>query len=302
MNGSNRPGGERTAADDIPASPSGMNPRRVIDVIEELYRWTDTTASHRMPSGHEPLDPLAQIGQDDVLRARVVRDLLLGEATGIQRRLEAELLGIDLGRPYVAFRARARRGRTPDDLAVELAAQCAPGSPALTARLDGDVIGLFLEPPVVVATGVVGVGPAAPPDELVDSFHLASRAVDAMLAFGLAGVRTFDDLGLLPIILSDADVGKVLWQRYVLAVDDGDPRSELTRTVRCWFACGMHVDRAAALLALHPNTVRNRIARFEHLADVDLVDASAAMQVWWALQYGALVEHRPVTVAPRRAS
>ena len=302
MSGRSRTGGARRPADPAAESAGRVDPRRVVEVVAALCQVPDAASSDRIPFAREAPDPVAEIEQDDTFRARVVRNLLLGETNGLERRIEAEILGVDVDRRYFPFRARSRTGGTTDDLIAGLRTGHTLPRAMLTARLGGDVIGLLVEPPAAPANGVVGIGPAARPDELVESFHLASRAVDTMLAFGLTGVHTFDDLGLLPSILADADVGEALWQRYINPVDDGDPESETTGTIRTWFGCGMHVNRTATRLTLHPNTVRNRLARFEQLADVDLGDATAAMQVWWALQYAALATAAPVTVPLRRAS
>jgi PucR C-terminal helix-turn-helix domain len=103
-------------------------------------------------------------------------------------------------------------------------------------------------------------------------------------AFGLTGVRAFGDLGLLPAIVADADVGETVWRRYLQPLSGDESGRETVTALRTYFARAMHVDRAAAELTLHPNTLRNRIARFAELTGADLRDASVAMQVWWALQ------------------
>ena len=229
----------------------------------------------------------AMVGLDPGLRARVVRDLLLGEVGCGDRCPEAGLAGIDVDRVYVAFRARAQPGQPIEELVAELILSVLPHGDVLAAELDGDVIGLSPQAPRSVTAGVVGVGPAARPDELAGSFPLASRAMDAAIAFGLPGVHAFGDLGLLPAIVADTEVGEALWQRFVRPFDDVRYGAEIVSAIRAWFGCGMHVDRTAAQLAVHPNTLRNRIARFEDLTGADLHDAAAAMQVWWALHYAA---------------
>lgn len=235
------------------------------------------------------------VGLSPGQRVRVVRDLLLGEAGGDDRRVEAGLAGIDTDGVYVAFRARTRPGQLIEEMVAELILGASPCGDMLAAELDGDVIGLLPQAPPSVTVGVVGVGPAARPHDLVESFPLASRAMDAAVAFDLTGVHAFGDLGLLPAIVADTEVGEALWLRYVRPFDDVKCGAEIVSAIRAWFGCGMHVDRAAAQLMLHPNTLRNRIARFEDLAGVDLRDAAAAMQVWWALLYGAsgLAGNRP---------
>jgi sugar diacid utilization regulator len=218
--------------------------------------------------------------------SRVARILLLGVAGPVDRRLEASLLGLDMDGAYIAFRARAVPGFEREDLMCELGLTGSRHQRGvLAADLDGDLIGLLPEEPTAVTSGVVGLGSAAPPDRLAESFQLASRAMDAATAFGLTGVHTFSDLGLLPAIVADPDLGEALWQRYVHPVAAADCGPEKVAALRTWFACGMHVDRAAAQMTVHPNTVRNRIARFEELAGVDLRDTAAAMQIWWALTF-----------------
>lgn len=230
----------------------------------------------------------AEVSLGSELCTRVARNLLLGDAGSIGRHLEASVLGIDTGREYVAFRARARRRRRWAELAAELglAETCETRRPriGLAAELDGDLIGFLSARPTSVTSGVVGIGPAAPPDRLVGSFQLASRAMQAALAFGLTSVHAFDDLGLLPAIVADVDVGETVWRRYLQPFSGDESGRETVAALGTYFACGMHVDRAAAKLTLHPNTLRNRLARFTELTGADWRDTSVAMQVWWALQ------------------
>jgi len=268
------------------------------DLISDIANALSDASNDTLPGVvvPEPRVPpgLTEVGLDSELRVRVARILLLGEAGSVDRRLEAGLVGIDVDRVYATFRARIRPGYRREELTAELGlAGARQPRDVLAAELDGDVIGLLPEPPTTVTSGFVGVGPAAPPDRLVESFQLASRAMDAAQAFGLTGVYAFGDLGLLPTIVADTDVGEALWRRYVLPVDATECGPETVTALRTWFACSMHVDRAAAQMTLHPNTLRNRITRFEVLTGVDLRDTAVAMQVWWALHYAALAGIEP---------
>jgi hypothetical protein len=276
------------------------DPGVIVDIADAL-----SEASYCAPPGGVVPRPRVPPGLPEVrlaseLRVRVARILLLGEAGSVGRRLEASLIGLDIDRVYTTFRARTRPGYRRDELTAELGlAGAEHPRETLAAELDEDVIGLLPEPPGTVTSGVVGVGPAAPPDRLVESFQLASRAMEAAQAFGLTGVHAFGDLGLLPTIVADTDMGEALWRRYVLPVDAVEYGPETVTALRTWFDCGMHVDRAAARLTLHPNTLRNRIARFEALTGADLRDTAVAMQVWWALHYAALAGLEPCRQAAR---
>jgi hypothetical protein len=258
------------------------------DIVDARSGLTDHTPLGARPAPQEPLGSLTEVDLNLGLKVQVVRDLLLGESGCRDRRSAAGLVGIDIDDVYVAFRARTRPGHRIKELAAELGLSASPCGEMLVAEFDGDVIGLLPEAPSSVTAGVVGVGPAAQPDELIESFPLASRAMEAAIAFDLTGVHAFGDLGLLPAIVADTEVGEALSLRYVRPLDDVERGAEIVLAIRTWLGCGMHVDSAAAELVLHPNTVRNRIARFEDLVGVDLRDAAAAMQVWWALHFDAL--------------
>jgi hypothetical protein len=261
--------------------------------LDRRHPGHSVTADHIPKRAH-----ITTIDLDLGLRGRVVRNLLLEEAGCDDRRSEAGLAGLDIDGVYVAFRARTRPGWPVEKLAAELSASAWPGGEVLVTDHDGDVIGLSRTASLSATTGVAGVGPAVAPDKLIESFPLASRAMEAAIGFDLNGVHVFDDLGLLPAIIADTEVGAALWLRLVRPLDDIECGAEVMAAIRKWFDCGMHVDRAAAMLTLHPNTLRNRISRFEELAGVDLRDPAAAMQVWWALHYAALAASTSDAVGP----
>ncbi|WP_208640861.1 PucR family transcriptional regulator [Streptomyces carpinensis] len=58
----------------------------------------------------------------------------------------------------------------------------------------------------------------------------------------------------------------------------------LTETLRTWLSLHGSWDRTAVALAVHRNTVRQRIARCAALLDTDLDDPDARMELWFALR------------------
>jgi len=58
--------------------------------------------------------------------------------------------------------------------------------------------------------------------------------------------------------------------------------------LRAYFECGLHVERAAERLFVHPNTMRYRLARFEELTGAGLRDPVVAYEVWSALERASL--------------
>ncbi|MFD8916282.1 PucR family transcriptional regulator [Streptomyces sp. NPDC059569] len=59
----------------------------------------------------------------------------------------------------------------------------------------------------------------------------------------------------------------------------------LAETLRVWLSLHGSWDRTAVALAVHRNTVRQRIARCATLLDTDLDDADVRMELWFALRW-----------------
>jgi DNA-binding PucR family transcriptional regulator len=76
----------------------------------------------------------------------------------------------------------------------------------------------------------------------------------------------------------------MLTRRYLEPLQTTVAGADIVATLRAYLECRMHVERTAEKLAVHPNTVRYRISRFEELAGASLRDVSVAGEVWWALQ------------------
>jgi hypothetical protein len=284
----------------------GAPPAALVSVLDAATVVSDTAAlslTAARPAGFDR----APVSGDADLRARLARALLFGGSTPTDLRAALTVYDIDAECEYVAFVAQPDPGRDAAALFAELdAVQPYQYRNGLVAIVDGVIVGFLAEAPAKLRHGGMGVGPARPLDRLAESFQLARRAMDTMQAFGVTGVHSFDTLGLLPIVLSDSDVGDCLHARYVgPATGPGAPVGLLT-AVRAWYECGMHVERAARHAELHPNTMRHRITRFQELTGANLREPVIAMEVWWALCWADLVERaagRPhPTPAPHPAS
>ncbi|MBK3571542.1 helix-turn-helix domain-containing protein, partial [Streptomyces sp. MBT62] len=59
----------------------------------------------------------------------------------------------------------------------------------------------------------------------------------------------------------------------------------LTETLRTWLSLHGSWDRTAVALAVHRNTVRQRIARCAALLDADLDDPDVRMELWFGLRH-----------------
>jgi DNA-binding PucR family transcriptional regulator len=79
-------------------------------------------------------------------------------------------------------------------------------------------------------------------------------------------------------------VGEALTARYVDPLIAEPSGYELIASLRAYFECEMHFERAAKRLFVHQNTLRYRIARFEAITNASLREPTVAFEVWWALE------------------
>jgi DNA-binding PucR family transcriptional regulator len=162
----------------------------------------------------------------------------------------------------------------------------------LSTLLDGDLAGFLSLAPEGEVDGVVGIGPPRSLDKLWESFRLASRALTTAQGFGLRGAYDVPGLGLRAAIIADGDVGQALTARYVDPLISEASGHELIASLRAYFECGMHFERAAARLFVHQNTLRYRIGRFEAITGANLREPTVAFEVWWALERYAVSADR----------
>ena len=217
-------------------------------------------------------------------RGAFVRALLSGALDRSVLSLQAAAFGLDPDRYYLPFRARS--GKDARALVALLVPYFPHTTPPVTL-FDGDVAGLLARRPSPRLRGdaVVGIGPAVRPAEAVDAFDRATRALDTAWRFGMTGVFDLADLGLHAAVVAEAEIGMLLHERYLTPVRD---LPDVERTVVTYLEGGMHVEDAARALFVHPNTLRNRLRRFEELTGADLRDHRTLAELWWALAHQRL--------------
>jgi hypothetical protein len=259
----------------------------MLEFVTSVLAWSDV-AMVETARGHR-LAELELARQDQEHRATFVRGILFGGAPPSEIRVQSTAYSLDPARQYVAVRGRAgddqARYKLERALGFHEAVQHRRG---LSAQIDGDLAGFLRELPGREVEGVVGVGPQRPLERLAESFRFATRALDTADRFGLSGVHDIASLGLRAAVAADRDVGEVLSARYLEPLGATGSADELKGSLREYFACGMHVERAAERLFVHQNTLRYRIGRFEELTGASLRDPGAAFEVWWALERDAM--------------
>lgn len=221
-------------------------------------------------------------------KTEFLRSLMTGAATPG----EIEAYGLDGAAAYLAFAARAEAAARAN-LERSLA-----HAAAVHGVIGRDVVGVLQSRPALEGIdAVVGVGGAAPLNELEEPFTRATRALETAWAFGMRGVFDLGDLGTLPAILSEPEIGRSLHDRYLKPLHGrGDVGEVLIDSLRVFFENDLSVDVAAAKLVVHSNTLRHRLRRFEKITGANLRSQSQLEEIRWALRWHVVSrgEHRGI--------
>ncbi|MFJ9704526.1 PucR family transcriptional regulator [Streptomyces sp. NPDC101234] len=169
-----------------------------------------------------------------------------------------------LGTPYVHIDGPGLKALVP------CAAGARPQVPARAAEL-GWVLGY---------SAPVSAG------DLPHADTLAERALQRALAAGTPAVVHTTDPLTFHALVDPADARELARTRFARLDRAGPPGAPVfLDTLRTWLTLHGSWDRTAALLGVHRNTVRHRLARVADLLDVDLQDPGARMELWFALQW-----------------
>jgi hypothetical protein len=266
----------------------GIGEDVVLRFVEALLDWGDV-GMVESASGHRETE-LEMARREQHHRANLVRGILFGTLAPAAARVQAATYGLDPQGPYCAVRARPSADVSVRSLEYQLGVADAAGPRrGLAALLDGDLAGFVLSPVPRRVAVAVGIGPPAPLAELENSFRLATRALESATAAALTGPISIDQLGLLPAVIADRDVGNEIVRRMIRPVlDQGKPGITLIDTVARYLENDLRLELTAAQMFLHVNTVRYRLRRFEELTGTSLRHVDDLVQVWWALRRRAV--------------
>jgi hypothetical protein len=150
----------------------------------------------------------------------------------------------------------------------------------------GATAGLVPRPPSVPRELTAGVSRPAGLDGLPAALRDATRAARVGRRFGRTGAVVLDQLGLLVPLHEDPALARRLHERWIAPLVS-EPRHDLVRTLATWLARDGQVDTVARDLAVHANTVRNRLARTGRLLGEDWRTPQGRAELWAALQVAA---------------
>ncbi|MGY5125586.1 PucR family transcriptional regulator [Streptomyces nigrescens] len=160
------------------------------------------------------------------------------------------------------------------------------GRPLVTT-VDGDVAGLLVGRPAGLCRSLIlGLGAPAPASGLATEFTRATQALRAAAGFGLVGAFTREELGLRATVVALPAVGEQLVRlRLAPLAERGEDGAQLEEAAAAYLRQGLRLEAAARTLYVHPNTLRNRLRRFEEITGTNLRDPADLAEVWWALTH-----------------
>ena len=266
----------------------GVGDDVVLQFVEALLHWGDvgmleSAAAHRRTE-------LELARHEEHHRANLVRGILFGTLAPAAIRVQAATYGLENAATYCAIRARPTPEISVRALEYQLGVADGAGPRrGLAALLDGDLAGFVQYPVRGTVTVALGLGPPATLDGLENSFRLATRALEVATAIDLPGAVGIEELGLLPAVIADRDVGEEIRRRIVEPVlAHGKPGITLLDTVARYLENDLRLELTAEQMFLHVNTVRYRLRRFEELTGTNLRHVDDLVQVWWAFRRRAI--------------
>lgn len=246
------------------AAHAGVGPADLLTASRAARVWAEQVAvwAAQGLQGARPDDVEAHVRHE-----RLVAELVAGDLDAARETLAR--LGLD---PAARWRAVAVvDGVTP---ALRLANH---------GGVWGTYAGLVPRQPIVPPELVAGVSEQVGLDSLPGALRDATRAARVGLRFGRSGAVALDELGLLVPLHEDPALARRLHARW-LAPLEVEPRHDLVRTLAAWLARDGQVDAVARDLAVHANTVRNRLARTGRLLGDDWRTPRGRAELWAALQ------------------
>ncbi|MDN3460675.1 helix-turn-helix domain-containing protein [Rhodococcus sp. APC 3903] len=220
-----------------------------------------------------------------------LKNALINSPDSDEIKLEAIEYGFRLDREYHTFSVTTFTEMSLRE--IERSLMDLPGFTApdgAVALIEGSIAG-FCTTDVIEYPGVtIGIGPLASIGALGNSMRSASRAATTARMFKMTGCYSLLDLGLLPAVSTDLQVGDLLYERFVLPLGRGEVARAILKTVDEYLETGQNVEATATKLHVHQNTVRYRIARYEKIIGGSLKNSNLSRNIWWALRRLELVE------------
>lgn len=254
----------------------------LLEFTGRTWEWVDRITTHAAAAHRHTEMALARYDHQQLA------DFVVGAVTGVlaARELQqrATAYGLDPRGSYSALRARATPPCTTYDLERQL--MTVPGETLLLAVDDGDLVGIVEVGRFRgVRAGVVAIGPVGTLDALADSHRVASTVLLTASRLGLLGVNRLEQLRLVTAVACNDGLGRLCAERIVRPLEKSRVGGkDLLDTLSAFVGHGLNIQRTAQALIVHPNTVRYRLERIEHLTGVHLDSIDDLVEIWWVIQ------------------
>ncbi|GAB3974886.1 helix-turn-helix domain-containing protein [Actinoallomurus acanthiterrae] len=235
------------------ARSAGVSLDGLIEELMELDAYANGLQNRLIHAFRETELSLAHSAH--AARVQALRDLLAGGPVsgaadaGLDVRRGYHCLVTDIGDPREARRAEAALG-LPD---------------GVSGLVDGRLCAVTTRPPAGAAILVVA-GPAVPPGELAEVYRLCRTALASARRRGLDGLWELTALAVPMALDAHTKLGELLARERLPGLDAEDEFHRLlAETALAYLEHGGRVDRTAAALHVHPNTVKHRLHRLAAL-------------------------------------
>ncbi|CAM4074827.1 CdaR family transcriptional regulator [Kibdelosporangium persicum] len=256
------------------ARERGASDSSLLSTLELVWQWLDfvTVAA---AEAHREVE-LRTAREDEQRVGDAVRALLTQPGSGTHRHLLQ--LGLDPAGRFAALRGRMAAGVT-----VSVLREHIPVNGVVVAEANRDVLGIVTSPHALGPQfGTFSVGPLGTAADLHTSYLTAGRVLAAALRLRRAGTHRLDTLRLACVVATDGDMTSMLSGRIIGPLRaKGSYGEEIWQSILSYVENGLRVDDTAALLHVHPNTVRHRLAQFTELTGLSLRDPADLAEIWW---------------------
>jgi hypothetical protein len=265
------------------AAPGPHRDALLLEFLELALAWGDFAMLHAA-EGHRRGE-LNQAREQQHVQTNFVRRVLSGSATRGEIGSALGTLGLDAEGLYHAVRARPLPTVDMETIERHVGADgLVRRGNGLIAMIDGDACGFIAHLPHYAAPTAIGISMPVALTSMKSAFSQATRALETALTLGANGVFGFGDLSLHPAIATDTEIGDVMVTRYIhplLRITGGET---VLATTERYLENDRNIEITAKDLAVHPNTVRQRLDRFEEATGRSLRETETIVEVWWALQ------------------
>lgn len=257
---------------------AGLSPDALLPALLRLDRYGAALEGH-VVGGYRAAEQLLDTGHR-AARVRLLRHLLLGD----------DPPGDDSCRLPPDGRYHCVVSDTADPGEVRALERMVGRCGGVLGPVGGRIAGLTPRLPATGGTdttALIVTTPPVPLDRAAAAYQLAVTALHAPPA-GTVGMRSVVDLAGETALSGQPMLAGFLRDGLLGALDPGDDfHRDLAGTALAYLDHGQRLDRTAASLHLHPNTVRYRLRRLQELTGFGAAGAQLTVlqtvRWWWAL-------------------